>query len=196
MFRLPARGPARLTAVVASAALAAALAGCSGAGDHGSATSPGTPRASATAASAAPTPVALPCDRLLTPEQSSSLHPALNADAGYRAPRGSLPAQAASMKGVACGWTSSATGKAVAVAVARPAASSVTQLDGRAATQSHVVPTYGIPPAVQGYFAAADGVGTAQVFASGYWVIASSPDFLEPGDAQPVMAAVIANLPH
>lgn len=194
MIRLPHRTSTRIAAALVAAALAGALAGCSAPRGHAlpTATAAHSARASATPAATA---VVLACDQLLTPQQAASLHPALTADPGYRAARGSLSAEAASLKGIVCGWRDGTTGKELSVALARPATSSIARLAGRAATQSHVVPTYGIPPAVQGFFSQDGGVGTAQAFAGGYWLIASSPDFREPGDAQPAMAAMLANLP-
>ncbi len=65
---------------------------------------------------------------------------------------------------------------------------------GRAAVDSNAVPTYGTPPAVEGFFRQSGGVGQAQVFSDGYWIVIESPVLFEPGDAQGLVADVLANV--
>ncbi len=57
------------------------------------------------------------------------------------------------------------------------------------------VPTYGTPPAIEGFFVSTGEVGEAQVFTPKYWVALSSPVFFEPGDAQQLVATVVSHLP-
>ena len=53
---------------------------------------------------------------------------------------------------------------------------------------SHSVPTYG----VEGYFQVLSGVGEVQAFQDPYWIVSTSVKYAEPGEAQPVIAAVLA----
>ena len=58
------------------------------------------------------------------------------------------------------------------------------------------VPTYGTPPDVEGFFLTRAGSsGEAQVFHGPYWIVIDSAALFEPGDAQQLVAAVLANLP-
>ncbi len=153
-----------------------------------------TPRPTSTA-TPAPTPVTLTCDRLLDSDQLTRLVPRLVPAPGFTPQKGSNAARAVDRAGVACGYTNPSTGDTVAVSVARPAASELTALKNRAVTRSHVVPTYGVPPKVMGYFTVEGGEGVAEAFAGDYWVVAASKDFIEPGDAGQVIADALANLP-
>ena len=151
-----------------------------------------TPRATPTPE---PTPVALSCDKLLTPEQLYSFNPNVGADPGYKPKRGSLVAKVASRKGTACGWLNQTSNETVEFAVARPAASELTDMKDAAISTSHAVPTYGVPPEVEGYFAPGGDAGVVQVFSKGYWIVGSSSTFLEPGDPAELVADILANLP-
>jgi hypothetical protein len=139
--------------------------------------------------------VKLTCQQLITPDQLSKVVPSIEPASGFAPANGSDAATAVSYAGVACGFSNAASGNTVSVAVARPAPDDLTALKNRAITDSNVVPTYGVPPKVMGYFAARGGLGVAQAFTGSYWVVAESKDYLEPGDASQVMADVLANLP-
>lgn len=195
----------RVAAATVLAASALLLAGCQGSPSP-NATATGSARASASHAPAStpkasstpkpkPTPVALTCDQVLTSAQLSALVPPLSPVSGFKPDKGTDAAKAVSYAGVACGYGNASTGNTVAVAIARPAQADLTELNNKAITSSHVVPTYGVPPKVMGYFTVDASVGVAQAFTGGYWVTVSSKDFIEPGAAAPVMADVLGNLP-
>ncbi len=206
--------PARI--VRASLALAGsvlalvALAGCTpdaetpGANPTGSA-SPGasaepTPDESATPTptptpTASATPVDLECDQLLTPDEIYAFNPNFGTTDDYKPTDGSAAERAVSHKGVACGWLNQTSGEVIEVSVVQPNAVLMTQLKDAAIAQSKPVPTYGTPPAIDGFFTTADGTGEAQIFTPTYWVALSSSAFVEPGDPEALVAAVVSHLP-
>ena len=134
------------------------------------------------------------CDQLITSDQLSAVVPKITAASGFTPAKGSDAAKAVAYAGVACGFTNVSTGHTVALSVARPAADDLTALNNGAITSSKVVPTYGVPPKVMGYFNVDASGGVAQAFSSGYWIVAESKDYLEPGDAGQVIADVLSNL--
>jgi hypothetical protein len=142
-----------------------------------------------------PTPVTLTCEQVITPQQLYDFNPNYGTDPGYAPEAKSLPETIVSDQGVACGYLNQTSNAVIEVAVAKPAAPAMTMRKNTAASESQVVPTYGVPPAVEGYFTVTGGVGQAQIFSNGYWVVLQSKDFAEPGDAQPLAAAVLQNLP-
>lgn len=142
-----------------------------------------------------PTPVTLSCDQLLTPQQLYSFNPNVGADPGYKPTSGSLVAKVAGRKGTACGWLNQTSNETIEFAIARPAASELNDMKDAAISSSHAVPTYGVPPQVEGYFAPGKDAGVVQVFSEGYWIVGSSPTFLEPGDPAELVADILANLP-
>jgi hypothetical protein len=140
--------------------------------------------------------VTLTCDQVLTSAQLSAMVPAITAASGFTPEKGSGAAKAVDYDGVACGFTNPGTGNTVAVSIARPASADLTALKNDAITKSNVVPTYGVPPKVMGYFTVTGSLGVAEAFTGDYWVVAASKDYIEPGDASQVIAGVLANLPE
>lgn len=218
MVALPRRTAVALLAVAASATL---LAGCSaaapGATTSPRASSPAAPTTSASAKTAVPTkptatatvtpspsptptpeptPVTLTCDQLLTAQQLYSFNPNVGANPGYAPEPGTLIAKAADRKGLACGWLNQTNNETIEFAIARPAPSELTAMKNAAISSSNAVPTYGVPPQVEGYFSPGKGgAGIVQVFSNGYWIVGSSPTFLEPGDPAELVSDILANLP-
>jgi len=135
------------------------------------------------------------CDQVVTAQQLYDFNANYGTDPGYSPTANTNPAAVVAMKGVSCGYLNQTSNAVIEVAIAKPAASAVTGLKDAAATSSHVVPTYGVPPTVEGYFTVVGGVGEVQAFSNGYWVILRSADFAEPGDPQPLVASVLGNLP-
>jgi hypothetical protein len=135
------------------------------------------------------------CDQLLTSDQLSAVVPKITPASDFTPEKGSDAAKAVAYAGVACGFTNPSTGHIVALSVARPAADELTALNNTAIRSSKVVPTYGVPPKVMGYFDADASSGVAQAFSGGYWIVAESKDYHEPGDAGQVFADVLSNLP-
>jgi hypothetical protein len=96
---------------------------------------------------------------------------------------------------VTCGWLNQTSGELIEVAIAQPNDVLMAQLKDAAIAASTPVPTYGTPPAIEGFFVSTGEVGEAQVFTPKYWVALSSPVFFEPGDAQQLVATVVSHLP-
>lgn len=141
-----------------------------------------------------PTPVTLTCDQIVTADQLYAFNPNFGADPGYQPKDGSLEKQIADWKGVTCAWQNQTSGDVIEIAVAQPPASSLEALKNAAVTAATPVPTYGVPPEVEGYFKQATA-GQVQVFRGAYWIVAESTAFFEPGDAAPLMQDVLANVP-
>jgi hypothetical protein len=142
-----------------------------------------------------PTPVTLTCEQVVTPQQLYDFNPNYGTDPGYAPEANSLQAAIVSDQGVACGFLNQTSNAVIEVAIAKPAESSMTARKNTTAGASQVVPTYGVPPTVEGYFTVTGGAGQAQIFSNGYWIVLQSKEFAEPGDAQPLAAAVLQNLP-
>lgn len=160
------------------------------------------PTASATAtaeptASATPAPTAegaavdKSCDQILTADDIYAINPNFGVDPGFAA-TSDTAVTATSYNGIACGWLNQSSGEVIEVSVAMPNETLANSLKDAALASGEIVPTYGSAPEVEGYFSSA--TGTAQVFSSGYWVAVGSPDMIEPGDAERVVATVLANL--
>jgi hypothetical protein len=141
-----------------------------------------------------PTPVGLTCDQVLSADQLYAFNPNFGTDPGYAPKGGTKAAEVVGEQGIACGFLNQTSNSVIEVAVAKPSANATTALKNDAVTKSHVVPTYGIPPEIEGYFTMNGDVGEAQVFTNGYWLVVSSKDFAEPGDPQPLVASVVQNL--
>jgi hypothetical protein len=188
-----------------------ALAGCapeSGAEPSASATPSATATASAeptadATASAEPTEAPAPppaaegaavdmtCDEVLTADDVYSLNPNLSPDPGY-APTSDTAVTATTYNGLSCGWLNNSSGAVLEVSIALPNETLANSLKDTALTTGGIVPTYGSPPEVEGYFSAE--TTTAQVFTRGYWVSFIDASMIEPGDAEPVLNSVLGNL--
>ncbi|SEA96347.1 iron ABC transporter ATP-binding protein [Leifsonia sp. 21MFCrub1.1] len=194
-----------LTATVAAGLVASvALAGCTPAPTPSktpaaSAHATKTPTTSATplpavTPTAPPTPVGITCDQVLTLDQLYAYNPNFGADPGYTPQDGSLEKKIAGWEGVACAWKNQTSGDVVQIAIAKPPSDALESLKNAAITAAKPVPTYGVPPQVEGYFKAGDA-GQVQIFRGPYWIVAESVAFFEPGDAAPLMGSVLGNLP-
>ena len=140
-------------------------------------------------------PYAIACDALLTPDQLYAFNPNVGADPGYTPSAHLAVAAVEEHAGTACGYLNQTSGEVIEIAVATPTASALVTLANEAASSGTAVPTYGTPPAVTGYFARSGENGQVQVFSGPYWVVIDSTAFFEPGDAQALVAGVLANLP-
>ncbi len=198
-------GFARTGAVIAVVAGALALSACAGAGTPAASATKSAPSTPATTAAPSstptptptdpPTPVTLTCDQIVTPDQMYAFNPNFGTDPGYSPTAGSLEASIVGYQGVSCGWLNQTSKDVIEIAVAKPPASGMDGLKNSAVTNSQPVPTYGVPPQVEGYFTLKGNKGEVQIFTGPYWVVADSPAFQEPGDAAQLMQNVLANLP-
>lgn len=197
----------RRFALVTAAAAAGLLAAAALAGCTPTATPSASPTASATAKptptvtplpvvtpTAPPTPVGLTCDQILTADQVYAFNPNYGADPDYAAKDGSLEKKIVDWQGVSCAYKNQTSGDVIQVAVAKPPVDVMESLKNAAITDAKPVPTYGVPPEVEGYFKAGSA-GQVQIFRGSYWIVSESSAFFEPGDAAPLMESVLANVP-
>ncbi|QEO13451.1 iron ABC transporter ATP-binding protein [Agromyces intestinalis] len=204
-LRRPLRPLLVAAAVAGAAALLAACApgsplptgGTTPATEHPteSAPSTGEPTPGETFAPEEPSPpFAIACDALLTPEQVYAFNPNVGAAPEYE-PASANVLAVVDAGGTACGWLNQTSGEVIEIAVATPADAALAAAASSAASRLQAVPTYGTPPAVEGYFGRAGQAGSAQVFSGRYWVVVESVALFEPGDAAGLVGSVLGNLP-
>jgi hypothetical protein len=183
------------------AASVAVLSGCT----------PETPEATETAApttapTSSPTAAAEPSESaepaipfsieaLLTPDQLYAFNPNFGAAPDYEPTAASVVTAVEDDEGTACGYLNQTSGELIEIAVATPTEQAGETRRNDAALTSKPVPTFGTPPDVEGYFLQTGGAGEAQVFHGPYWVVIDSAALFEPGDAEQLVSAVLANLP-
>jgi len=141
-----------------------------------------------------PTPFAIACDELVTGDQMYAFNPNFGNDPGYT-PSAAGVAAVVDEAGTACGWLNQTSGEVIEIGVATLPPGALEQRKNEAALGSNVVPTYGTPPDIEGYFRQVAGNGEAQVFRGTYWIVIDSDALFEPGDAQQLVTAVLGNLP-
>ena len=193
-------GPRRLVVPLAVGLLAlAALSGCvptpapspSDAGPTASAS--GTASASPTpspTASTVSTPITIGCSALITPDDIYAFNPNFGLINSWTPKAGSAAATATSEQGIACRWSNQTSGDTIDISAAHLDAATIESLKNDAVEKSTMVPTYGD----EAYFSVSGGVGTAIVFQGDYWLVATSIDFLEPGDPADLITAALSAL--
>lgn len=139
------------------------------------------------------TPVTMTCDEVLSPDDVYALNPNYAAAPEHKAKSDAVK-KAESYDGIACGWSNESSGDVIEVSVTQPNESLRNKLIDAAISDSQPVPTYGAAPEIEGFFNLADGTGEAQVFTGKYWIVASSVDFFEPGDVEPLITAALPHL--
>jgi hypothetical protein len=142
---------------------------------------------------AAGTPVTLSCDQVLTLDDIYAFNPSYGTAPGFE-PTIAAGETAADYDGLNCGLLNQSSGGMIEVSVTQPNDVLLAQLKNEAINSSQIVPTYGTPPAVEGYFSVAGGPGVAQVFTPTYWITVGSTEFIEPGDAEALVSAAVSNL--
>ena len=188
-------------AVVPLAVSALALALLSGcvpspsptASDTATATATDSPSASATPTptpSAVSTPITIGCNTLITPDDIYAFNPNFGLITSWTPKAGSAAATAKSEQGIACRWQNQTSGDTIDISVAHLDAASIEALKNAAVEKSTMVPTYGD----EAYFSTSGGVGTAIVFQGDFWLVATSVDFLEPGDPADLITAALGAL--
>jgi hypothetical protein len=199
--RMPRPNVPLLRPAIALAAVLA-LAACTTPDDAPGATeapaASGTPAPDGTAAptpepTEEPLPFEAACADLVTLDQMYEFNPNFGEAPGY-VPESDAVASVAEAEGTVCGWSNQTSGELIELGVATLPENAYSAQVGQAAVDSNAVPTYGTPPEVEGFFSQSGGVGQAQVFADGYWIVLESIDFLEPGDAEQLVSAVRGNL--
>ena len=142
-----------------------------------------------------PLPFEISCDALVTAEQLYAFNPNFGTDPAFEPTSSDVIALVEEDAGTACGYLNQSSGEVIEIGVATPTEAAGETRRNTAAMSSKPVPTYGTPPDVEGYFVNAGGSGEAQVFHGPYWIVIDSAALFEPGDAQQLVAAVLANLP-
>ena len=191
--------PRRIAVPLAIAALAlAALSGCAPSPSPTASGTPSqspsdTPSASPTpspTASTVSTPITIGCNSLITPDDIYAFNPNFGVIDSWTPKAGSAAATAKSEQGIACRWQNQTSGDTIDISVAHLDAASIESLKNNAVGKSTMVPTYGD----EAYFSTSGGVGTAIVFQGNYWLVATSVDFLEPGDPADLITAALGAL--
>jgi len=188
-------------AVVPLAVSALALAALSGCVPTPSPTASGSPSespsvtASASAtptptATAASTPITIGCNTLITPNDIYAFNPNFGLINSWTPKSGSPAATAKSEQGIACRWQNQTSGDTIDISVAHLDPASIESLKNDAVEKSTMVPTYGD----EAYFSTSGGVGTAIVFQGDFWLVATSVEFLEPGDPSDLINAALGAL--
>jgi hypothetical protein len=154
-----------------------------------SATASASPTPSPTA-SAVSTPITIGCNTLITPDDIYAFNPNFGLITSWTPKSGSAAATATSEQGIACRWQNQTSGDQIDISVAHLDAASIESLKNAAVGTSTMVPTYGD----EAYFSVSGGVGTAIVFQGDYWLVATSVDFLEPGDPADLITAALGAL--
>ncbi len=175
--------------VLATVVAMGALAGCTPTDDAEPSPSAGSSETAGPAASASPSasaaapttvPVDVPCDQLVTADTVYEYDPnfVLLDDAAPEP--GSAAAQAVADGGVACAWQHTTTSERILLSVAGYDETTLAARRDEAAADGTEVTAWA---ADSGYFATADGRGTATAFAGLYRMVLTSPVFTEPGEA-------------
>lgn len=158
-----------------------------------SASASDTPSASPTPSptpSVVSTPITIGCNTLLTPDDVYAFNPNFGLITSWTPKSGSAAATAKSEQGLACRWQNQTSRDTIDVSVAHLDAATIESLKNDAVEKSTMVPTYGD----EAYFSVSGGVGTAIVFQGDYWLVATSVDFLEPGDPADLITAALGAL--
>ncbi len=131
------------------------------------------------------TPVDIACGELISPQAMYDFNPNFLLLSSFTPPAESAAEAAIAAQGVACRWENSTSGVVIDVSVAQPAPSRIDSLRADAGAAAS---------GFDGYFAVADGTGTAQVFTGAYWATLSSPAFFAASDASDLVAEVVAGI--
>ncbi|MCS0500679.1 DUF3558 domain-containing protein [Protaetiibacter mangrovi] len=194
------RSPALVSSASVLLAASVLLTGC-GVPDPAPSTSAdasGTPAPSGSATptaspgDATSTPVDVPCDTLVTGQAMYDYNPNFSLLPSWTPDAGTPAAEAADAEGVVCRWRNDTSGETIDISVASLNGAALDEKANETFSQSTMVPTYG---GDEGYFAVGGGGGEAVVFDGSYWIVVSSTLFYEPGDAEPIVAAVLSALP-
>lgn len=140
-------------------------------------------------------PVGITCEQLITPAEMLDFNPNVSLISDYTPAADTKASQIAGYKGLVCRWVNNSSNEKIDISVAKLDDETLTALKNTAVTESESVPTYGIPPEVEGYFTLYGDVGQAEVFSGKYWIVARSLAFFEPGDVQPLIEAALSHLP-
>lgn len=134
-------------------------------------------------------PLSIPCASLISAQQMYDFNPNFALLDSFEPGAGSLPALAVEQGGTVCRWVHETSGTAIDVSIAHPSA---TERGALVAAARSGMPMNGIGD--EAYFSSVDGIGTAQAFTGGYWVLVSSEFFVTPSDPLDLLNAVVDSL--
>lgn len=153
-------------------------------------TSTGTPEPEPTEQAPEVYPVAATCQDLVSLDAMYAFNPNFSLIEAWQPAPGSPAAQAEADQGVTCRWQHNSTGETIDLSVASYDRGTLERLANSTYDASTMVPTFGY----EGYFRTVGGVGEAVVFTDRYWVVLQSTYFFEPGDAEELVADLLAAL--
>lgn len=136
------------------------------------------------------TPFSKPCDQIITDQQIYDYNPNITLYADATLEPDALHSKIAQWSGKNCAWIHQSNQSMIRISIAKPPAAELETLKNTAMSSGSLVPTYGVPPTVEGYFSPE----TVQIFSHSHWIVATSNMFLEPGDASALMNIVLENL--
>jgi len=152
-----------------------------------------TPTAAPTA-TATPVPgpesvaVTLGCSELLSPQAIYDYNPNVSLLDSFSPGSGTLAGDAVTLQGIACRLVNQTSGETIDIGVVQftpeAFAAKVASVDGSSDGTN----------AYDGYFEVSGGEGVAQAFSDPYWVTLTSPTFLSPEDAAPLVQAALGAL--
>lgn len=156
-------------------------------------TSTPTPSTEPTEPTATPssTPVDIPCTTLVSLQTMYDYNPNFSLLGSFTPDAGTPAAEAAAADGTICRWQNGTSGDTIDISVASFDAGTLEAKADTTSDSSTTVSSYGPDEA---YFTVTGGAGEAVVFHGAYWVVVRSVAFFEPGDAEPIVASVLAAL--
>lgn len=147
---------------------------------------PSPPRDSSSPAPS-PVPVTASCNQLVSADTLYGFNPNYGIVDGFKPKAGTDGASAVAKGGVACRWMNQTSSDTIDLSVASLDTDAIEALKNAAYANSQMVPTYGD----EAYFSVKNNVGTAIVFSGAYWLVVSSAEFLEPGDATDIVNSAL-----
>ena len=132
------------------------------------------------------TPVSIACDALVTPQAMYDFNPNFSLLTGWSPESGTPARTAVDAQGTACRWQNDTSGGTIDISVAALDPAALEAKEAEAASGSGT----GL-----GWFRVVGGVGEATATEGSYWVVARSPYFATPEDAEPLVDAALSALP-
>jgi len=143
-------------------------------------TPPPTPKPSGATA------VRIPCSTLVPPAIVQGIAKGYTARPGWQPTALSPVAHLAALDGTVCAWKDPSDGHLLEVGVAEPSKADAEALKNDLVERSNSVPTY----REEAYFQVTSGTGEVNDFHGPFWIVASSKDLFEPGDAADLITSV------
>jgi len=133
------------------------------------------------------TALEIDCEQLITPQAMYDYNPNFSLNDGFEPADGTRAAEIARLNGLTCAWVNQTSGATIEVAVAQLPEADLAASRGAVAAESEPATVF----PVEGFFGMNGALGQADAFTGAYWISATSSDFYEAGDAQPIVAAAV-----